>query len=412
VNNLLGPPIAACDSQNVVLDATTNNALSYAWFIDNGSGFQPISGETGASLLVSAAALYRVELITSTMDNIISDVQVGFTSSPTTGTLADEVVCSELGVFDLSQKDTEAIGSQDTNEVTVSYHGTTADAVAGTNALPRQYPLSVGAETIFVRTSSLQNPNCFDASEQFELNVVESPVLNFPTEIFICEASAGILIGETQANSQFTYSWGSGEDTAGIVVSQAGTYILTVTNTQSGQIDCITTRTVTVIVSETPEIVDVLIDGLQESNRVEVVANIQGNFEYQLDNSPFQASNIFNAVPPGMHTVTINDPAGCGTDTETIMVVGFPKFFTPNGDSNNDHWHISGLSTLINPVVHIYDRYGKLLKQLNESSLGWDGTYNGRELPSTDYWFKLSYMDPSGQTVEARVINNHFSLKR
>lgn len=412
VNNLLGPPIAACDNQNVTLDATTANVVSYTWYMDTGTGFQPILGETGPLLQVLVSALYRVEVITMSMNNVISDVQVGFTSAPTTGGLSDEVSCSDIGVYDLSQKDTEALGTQDPDEVIVTYHSTMADAISGSNPLPTQYPVNTGSQTIYVRTSSVQNPNCFDASQQFNLNIVASAVLDFPDEVFICEASSGTLIGETSPDPQFVYSWDTGENSPGIMVTQAGNYTLTATNSQTGQIDCISMRTVTVIVSETPEITGVIVDGLQQNNRVEVLTNNTGNLEFQVDGGAYQSSNVFNNVAPGTHIVTVNDPAGCGTSSESIVVVGFPKFFTPNGDGANDFWHIIGVSTLTNPVVHVFDRYGKLLKQLNESSLGWDGTYNGSALPASDYWFKLRYTDTSGQTVEARFINNHFTLKR
>lgn len=412
VNNLLGSPIAACDNQNVILDATMPDVVSYTWYMDTGSGFQTIVGETGPTLQALVSALYRVEVITISMNNVISDVQVGFSSAPTTAPVADEIGCSDIGVFDLSLKDAEALGTQDPNEVVVTYHSTMADATAGSNPLQTQYPVNVGSETIFVRTSSVQNPDCFDASEQFNLNIVATAVLSFPDEVFICEASSGILIGETSPDAQFAYSWDTGENSPGIMVTQAGDYTLTATNSQTGQIDCISTRTVTVIVSETPEITEVLVDGLQQNNRVEVITNISGNLEFQLDGGAFQTSNVFNNVAPGAHIVTVNDLGGCGMDTESIVVVGFPKFFTPNGDGANDLWQIIGISTLTNPVVHVFDRYGKLIKQLNQSSLGWDGTFNGTALPSSDYWFKLSYTDASGQTVQAKFINNHFSLRR
>ena len=412
VNNLLGPPIAACDNQNVILDATTPNVVSYTWYMDTGAGFQPILGETGPTLQVLGSALYRVEVITMSMNNVISDVQVGFTTAPTTGPVSDEVACSDIEYFDLSQKDVEALGTQNPNEVMVTYHNSMADAVSGSNPLPVQYPVNVGSQTIYVRTGSVQNPNCFDASEQFNLNIVPTATLNFPDEVFICEASSGILIGETNPDSQFAYSWDTGQTSASITVTQAGNYTLTATNSLTGQIDCISSRTVRVSVSETPEITEVIVEGLQQSNRVELLTNISGNLEFQLDGGAFQSSNIFDNVAPGMHTVTVNDPGGCGMDSESIVVVGFPKFFTPNGDGANDFWHIIGVGTLSNPVVHIFDRYGKLIKQLNQNSTGWDGSYNGSALPSSDYWFKLSYTDASGQTVEARYINNHFSLRR
>lgn len=412
VNNLLGSPIAACDNQNVILDATMPDVVSYTWYMDTGSGFQTIVGETGPTLQALVSALYRVEVITISMNNVISDVQVGFSSAPTTAPVADEIGCSDIGVFDLSLKDAEALGTQDPNEVVVTYHSTMADATTGSNPLQTQYPVNIGSETIFVRTSSVQNPDCFDASEQFNLNTVATAVLSFPDEVFICEASSGILIGETSPDAQFAYSWDTGENSPSIMVTQAGDYTLTATNSQTGQIDCISTRTVTVIVSETPEITEVLVDGLQQNNRVEVMTNISGNLEFQLDGGAFQTSNIFNNVAPGAHIVTVNDLGGCGMDTENIVVVGFPKFFTPNGDGANDLWQIIGISTLSNPVVHVFDRYGKLIKQLNQSSLGWDGTFNGTALPSSDYWFKLSYTDTSGQRVQAKFINNHFSLRR
>ncbi|MGB3151780.1 MAG: T9SS type B sorting domain-containing protein, partial [Maribacter sp.] len=100
------------------------------------------------------------------------------------------------------------------------------------------------------------------------------------------------------------------------------------------------------------------------------------------------------------------------SDTAEIVVVGFPKFFSPNGDGINDLWHVQGISVLDNPIIYVYDRFGKLLKQMNENTEGWDGTYNGMILPASDYWFKLTYLDTDGQTISAKYINSHFSLKR
>jgi len=411
INNLLGPPLAACDNENVVLDATTSNVVSYTWYMDTGNGFQLISGETGPTIQPTISAMYRVEVITTTMNNIISDVQVAFTTAPITYSVSDVAACSAIASFNLSQKDVEALGSQDPNNFMVTYYSSITDAVNGTNALPIPHPLSIGSETIYIRITSVENPRCFDASEQFQLTIAETPLLDFPTDVFICEESTGIAIGEIAQNPQYTYSWDSGENTASIVVSQAGTYTVTATNNLAGQ-SCVATRAVTVVVSETPRITDVIIDDLQTNNIVEVLTDVVGNFEYQLDSEDFQSTNVFSNVAPGMHTVTINDLNGCGSVTETITVVGFPKFFTPNGDGANDLWHIMGISTLEDPVVHVYDRYGKLLRQLDENSLGWDGTYNGRDLPSTDYWFKLTYRDIQGQRIEAKYINNHFSLRR
>ena len=410
INNLLGPPLAACDNQNIVLDATTPGALAYNWYRDTGSGFQLITGETNPTLHVTISAMYRVQVVTAS-GNIISDVQVAFSTAPVTNGLSDEILCSEAMVFDLSLKDMEALGAQDPDDVVVSYHLSAADATNGVNALPDQFSLVIGTETIYVRTSSSSNPNCFDATESFDITVVESPPINFPVEVFICEDSSGQPIGETTPNPLYSYSWDSGENTPSITVSDAGVYTLTISNNQPG-ISCDTTVPITVVVGETPTISEVIVEGLKDNNTVEVIPGVMGNFEYQLDNGPFQTSNLFNDVAPGLHTVTVNDLNGCGQVTDNITVVGYPKFFTPNGDGSNDFWHIVGVETLEEPIVMVFDRYGKFIKQLDENSTGWDGTFNGRDLPSTDYWFQLTYMDMQGQRVEAKYLSNHFALRR
>ncbi|WP_442787965.1 T9SS type B sorting domain-containing protein, partial [Flavobacterium suncheonense] len=85
------------------------------------------------------------------------------------------------------------------------------------------------------------------------------------------------------------------------------------------------------------------------------------------------------------------------------------NFFTPNGDGINDTWNIWSLRTIDQAAeIHIYDRYGKLIKQITPMGNGWDGTYNGQLLPSTDYWFTVKF-DENGA---GRIFKSHFSMKR
>jgi len=313
--------------------------------------------------------------------------------------------------IDLSIKDAEALGSQISDDFLVSYHNTLADATNGVNAIPKLMPIPSTSKTIYVRVTSSENPNCFDVSQNFELIRLETPTLDFPAEVFLCNGESAISIGSSDTLPFHSYSWDSGETSSSIAVSQEGVYSLTVTHTQNG-LSCSNTRMVTVIVSNPPVISDIEIEDLQDENTVTIFTEEEGNWEYRLDNGNYQSSHIFTDILPGNHTVTVNDLRGCGSVTEQIVVVGFPKFFTPNGDNMNDYWHISDLSNLDSPSITIYDRYGKLLTQLSSTSPGWDGTFAGSPLPSSDYWFKLTYLDTNGQIIEAKYINNHFSLRR
>lgn len=411
IDNLLGPPISACENDTVLLDATTSNATNYEWFIDGGNGFQLISGENNATLQVTNSALYRTRVSLPSGSTIISEVQVAFSALPMSFPISDDTICSDLGGYNLSQKNNQVLGSQDPQEFRVSYYTSYSDAVNGMNVLSEQYIPGIGAQTIYVRVSSLENPRCFDVSQQFQLTVLQTPVLDFPTEVEICEDNSGIAIGDPFPNVGFHYLWSSGEATSSIIVSQEGTYTLTATNSQNGE-TCTSSLTVRVRVSRPPEITDIIIEDVQNNNSVTVITNVEGDFEYRLDDGPYQSANVFSEVLPGMHSVTVNNRSGCGAVTENIVVVGFPKFFTPNGDNINDDWHIIGISNLQNPVISIFDRFGKLLKSLDSNTIGWDGRFNGQEVPSSDYWFSLTYVDANGELTTAKYINNHFSLRR
>ncbi|PCJ94471.1 MAG: hypothetical protein COA50_11970 [Flavobacteriaceae bacterium] len=411
INNLLGPPIAACENDAIVLDATTASATQYNWYQETGLGFQPMAGENNPTLNVGAAGLYRVEVVTPT-GNIYSDVQVAFSVAPIAFLVTDDDFCMvSNSTFDLSQKDNEALGSQSTSEFMVTYHSTLTDAMGGFNMLSEKYVASVGVQTIYVRVASLANPMCYDASRQFELTAVETPILDFPTEVFLCDDLLSTAIGDAMPNAGHSYFWNTGEVSPTINVTQAGTYDLTITNTQGGKA-CADTFSITVYISNAPVITDVLIEDKQKYNTVTIITEVEGDFEYSMDDGISQTNNIFADVLPGEHLVTIIDLNGCGSVSEYIMVVGFPRYFSPNGDGINDQWGIVGMSELENPIVYVFDKFGKLLGQMNEGDNGWDGTYNGRQLPATDYWFKLTYIDSSGQRVEAKYVENHFSLRR
>ncbi len=411
VEELLGPPVSACEGDTYILDASTTGVDAYRWFFDSGSGFQEISGETGPELSVTNSGRYRVEFTTDASNMVTSEVQVGFAPIPTANFISNDASCSGLDVYDLSQKDAEALGTQDPNIFAVSYYLSLSDANSGTNVLPKQYETQPGSQTIFVRISSINNPDCFDVTERFELINLESPSLNFPSEAYICEDGSSVFIGEERTLPNHTYIWDSGETSAGITVSTPGEYTVKVINSTGG-VSCERSKTITVVESKAPQLLDVEVNGLQANNTIKVIASADGEWEYRINDGPFQEDNTFYNVAPGANTVTVYDPKGCGEVTEEIIVAGFPKFFSPNLDGSNDYWQVQGIDKLQDPKVYIYNRYGQLLKFLGANDTqGWDGMLNGALAPATDYWFQLTYIDEDGQVKVAKYVSNHFALK-
>jgi gliding motility-associated-like protein len=139
---------------------------------------------------------------------------------------------------------------------------------------------------------------------------------------------------------------------------------------------------------------------------IATVENTNQSLLYQLDNGIFQSSNVFENVKSGCHTINVTDELGCTQLSATVFVFNYPKFFTPNNDGHNDYWNIKLENS--NAKLYVYDRYGKLIQLIFQNELGWNGTYNGKQLPATDYWFVLEYDDCG----IPKSYKSHFSLKR
>lgn len=166
------------------------------------------------------------------------------------------------------------------------------------------------------------------------------------------------------------------------------------------------------VLDEVVIIDDLLFNDIYDVYSVEIVVQGNSDYEYAINGGEFQDDPVFNDIPPGINTVIINDKNGCGiTEPLDFLVVGYPKFFTPNNDGANDFWNVKGIEMLTNPSVFIFDRYGKLLAQLATND-NWDGTYNGTRMPSTDYWFRLEYERSEEALLVAKTVKTHFSLKR
>ncbi|MDR6968437.1 gliding motility-associated-like protein [Flavobacterium arsenatis] len=171
---------------------------------------------------------------------------------------------------------------------------------------------------------------------------------------------------------------------------------------------CYQIATLTISLIFPPEITEIITkDGTVANNSITVLpANPQ--YLYSIDGIHYQTSNVFENVLAGEYLVYVKDVLeACAEVTEQVYLLTYPRFFTPNGDGYNDFWKIKYAQFQFAVDVEIYDRYGNLLTSFDKNSPGWDGKYNGENLPSTDYWFKVT------RFLDKKVIHKgHFSLKR
>lgn len=298
-------------------------------------------------------------------------------------------------------------------DTSISFYESEEDALFQQNELVSPYSNTTPySQTLYARANN--NSECVGIGE-VSLTIHPLPQILGDETAYLCLNLApqpttlfGGVVGDLPNN--YYYDWSTGETTSFIEVNQTGAYTVTVTNT----LGCSKTRTIVVEPSNIATIETIEVNDASSNNVITVLVSGEGSYEFALENAngnvtfPFQESNIFTNVPAGIYTVLITDVKNnCGIVEETVSVIGFPKFLTPNNDGYNDTWNVKGISSVFYPnsVVYIFDRQGKLLTQLDPLSTGWDGTFNGYPLPQDDYWFSVTLQD-------GREYKDHFTLKR
>ncbi len=283
--------------------------------------------------------------------------------------------------------------------------------------LPNTFPVTLTKNITIVVYNPL-NPSCkitktipFTVNPVPKIKLIDSELVCSNNPTFFVLLNAGLTDPTLIAN--YTYEWYFNNNTSPIPgetsytlknVNTEGIYTVKVINS----FGCFRTRKITVIASDVANFLLPTISDLSDNNTVIINVTGFGNYVYSLDYpNAYQTPNIFTDVAPGVHTVYVKDLNGCGTSSQIINVIGIPKFFTPNADGYNDTWNVLGLTTTksSNTTIYIFDRYGKLLKEISSISKGWDGTFNGEALPTDDYWYTIYFED-------GRTEKGHFTLKR
>ena len=121
--------------------------------------------------------------------------------------------------------------------------------------------------------------------------------------------------------------------------------------------------------------------------------------------------NTYQINQSGTYIVRVVDQNGC-EDIQSIEMefidLEIPNFFTPDGDGLNDLWLPENIEGWPEIIIKIYDRYGRVVSEQAVNTSGWDGLYNGKELPTGDYWYVIRL---NGENDEREFVG-HFTLYR
>ena len=305
--------------------------------------------------------------------------------------------------FDTSNLENELIGNQ--TGLKIMYFD--ASGVQLPSPLPKSFQNTEAWEqTINVKVENAANALCFSETT-LKLVVNELPKVNIEDSYFLCNLETSLAIDVSNRFDSYLWENQNGSNisnTHKVNLVDSGNYTLTVGENKNG-IYCENSFDFEIIRSVLPNIDNIEYQELSDNNFIRILASGDGDFEYSIDGINYQNSDTFNNILGGIYTVFVRDKLGCGEDFENITIIDYPKYFTPNNDGLNDTWQIKGILDYPNAKVFIYDRYGKLLKQLNSNSVGWDGTFKGKQMISSDYWFVVK-LDGENE------FKGHFTLKR
>ena len=318
--------------------------------------------------------------------------------------------------FDLTQASASLLAQLPPQNLRVQYYRNLDDATIEQNEILPQNEYQNETpyfQSLYVRIESEDNGECISLGEFLELYVYPLPEFQVKSEDVYCLNSDPVELTVFNAQDVYTYEWkdssgsiiGTGES---ITVSEGGQYTVTGTSSlgceSNQQVINVRESSLATITESDIEV----IDGEEENSiRIDPTNLGIGDYEYALDSffGPYQSEPFFDKVLPGIHTVYVRDENGCGTTEIQVSVIGYPKFFTPNGDGYNDTWQVSGVSFQPESNIYIYDKFGKLLAQLDAKGEGWYGLFKGNPLPSADYWYSV-------QLEDGRIHSGHFSLIR
>ncbi|WP_339918347.1 T9SS type B sorting domain-containing protein [Yeosuana marina] len=340
-------------------------------------------------------------------------------------TCDDDATIDGLHFFDLNQASAAFIaefpGGQN---LSVHYFRNLNDAqleqneIIAVNNFVNETPFS---QVLYVRVESDDNGDCFGLGPHLLLTVHPRPEFEVDQTEVYCLDNNPITLFTYNPGGNYSYEWKDGTGTVisnlpNATVVSGGIYTVIATSSFGCESFPVSFDVVESAIASI-SVDDITVVELTDNNSITINNDNNnlgiGDYEFALDdiNGPYQDQPFFDRVGAGNHIIYVKDKNKCGIASLEVFILGFPKYFTPNGDGNNDTWQIRGLGNDFanTSVVNIFDRYGKFIKQLNAKNGFWDGTFNGQRLASTDYWFIAELIETSGNVI---TYKGHFSLVR
>ena len=375
--------LSFCSGLNSTLSVPQVTTNSYKWYKNN----VVISAATTYKYVVSQSGEYRVEIQTAAGCDINpNSVTVDAYGQPTAEfTVANESCTGQEVTFDNS--------SIVKSGVSVEYQWNFGDGQSSTDENPTHTYSQTGPFTITLTTS--YDATCKDIIQK-DINIKEGSLFSITSEgsTSFCE---GDELKITAPEGFESYSWNDSQNSASafIMVSETGTYSVTVTNSNG----CESSNEIDIEVFPSPEI-SIEIESID--GKTFLMATGASRYEWDA-NTTLLGSDVANPeVIPEVTTsymVTGYDINECSSTAEITVEINpsdaFGKIFTPNNDGENDVWVVKNIQQYENCTISVFNRSGQVVFEKKNYNNDWDGTLNGRDLQEGVYYFMVKCDDDS-----------------
>ncbi|MAX82307.1 MAG: hypothetical protein CL843_19285 [Crocinitomicaceae bacterium] len=265
---------------------------------------------------------------------------------------------------------------------------------------------------------------CLDTAVQ-QIQITPSPNANFYAPDTNC-FNTSIAFNNTSSSNTNSFLWDFGDGNTSSEThpfhsfSGDGNYTVTlIASTING---CLDTMKQTITIQ--PQVIAEFAASptITPLNQSEILfTNLSQNAFYWLWNFGDGATSEFeNPVHTYTYTedfttsLVVQNEYLC-SDTFSLIItiieseITIPNVITPNGDGLNDFFTIETGNNLSEYQLTIFNRWGKIVYQTQQSSTYWDGTYNGKKAPEGTYFYTLKYAYPGIRVQEHK---GHLTLIR
>ncbi|MFD2541127.1 T9SS type B sorting domain-containing protein [Lacinutrix gracilariae] len=381
------PPVDTLSNETVCTNYTLPTLTNGNYFTATNGGGTPLNA---GDIITTTQTIYIYNEVGTAPDTCSNESSFTITVSgtPPVDTLSNETVCSSYTLPTLT-------------------NGNYFTATNGGGSPLNAGDIITTTQTIFIYNEVGTAPDTCSNESSFTITISGNPPVDTLSNEAVCTSYT--LPTLTNGN-YFTATNGGGSPlNAGDTITTSQTiYIYNETGTAPDTCTNESSFTITIYPATDFTLTDANITIVDNTITVNMT-DTSINYLYAVDTSALQANPTFTNVANGNHLLYVQDENGCIIKALPFTIDGFveiniPLFFTPNGDGYNDTWLITDNQNTIKEIL-IFDRYGKLLKQVSPALKSWDGIYNGYFMESNDYWYLITLH--TGKTIKG-----HFTLKR